>query len=161
MFLLLLPPLLNAAEQIAVNARFIESTKGAIPHDMAKLANNKDFNVMNAPTLIAKLGEQAQMDISREHQPASIAHSGFKPIPVGVTIRVTPHLKDDEIAFTARITISELIINKALEGQTSSEISSRDLYVSAVTKHGEEVWFDYLDPNSENKITVWIQFSTI
>ena len=161
MCLLILPALLSAAEQIAVNTKFIESRKEPIPHDMAKLANAKEFKVMKAPGLIAKLGEQAQMEVIREYQPASVAPSSFEPVPVGVTIRITPHLKDDEIAFTARITISELIINKALEGQTSSEISSRDLYVSAVTKHGEEVWFDYLDPNSENKITVWIQFSTI
>ena len=158
--LLLLPAALSAAEQITVHTKFIESSRRAIPHDLAKLAKTKGVDLMTAPSVITKSGQQAHIEIIREHQLASVAPSVFKPIPVGNTLCVTPHIKGDKIAFTVRFTVSELIANKAPEGQTRSEISSRDLYVSGTSKDGEEVWFDYLDPNSAKKITVWMLFTT-
>ena len=158
--LLLLPASLSAAEQITVKTKFIESSKRAIPHDLAKLAKVKGIDIMTAPSVIIKSGQQGQIEVIREHQPASVAPSVFKPVAVGTTLRVTPHLKGDKIAFTVRFTVSELITNNAPEGQTCSEISSRDLYVSGTCKDGEEVWFDYLDPNSAKKITVWMLLQT-
>ena len=158
--LLLLPASLGAVEQITVKTKFIESSRRDIPNDLAKLAKTKGVDVMSAPSILTKSGQQAQIEVISEHQPASVAPSDFKPIPVGTTLWVTPHLKGDTIAFRVRISVSELITNKAPEGQTRSEISSRDLYVSGTSKDGEEVWFDYLDPNSAKKITVWMLFTT-
>jgi len=157
--LLLLPASLSAAEQITAEFNFIESSKRAIPHDLAKIAKTKGFDCMAAPSVTTKSGQQARIEIIREVQPASVAPSGFEPLPVGVTIRVTPHLKDDKIAFTARLTVSEFITNEAPEGQTCSEMSSRDFYVSGTSKNGEEVWYD-LNPNSGKKLTVRIRFTT-
>jgi hypothetical protein len=158
--LLLLPASLSAAEQITVETNVIESSKRAIPHDLAKIAKTKGFDYMTAPSVTTKSGQQARVEIIRKLQPASVAPSGFEPLPVGVTIRVTPHLKGDKIAFTARLTVSEFTTNDAPEGQTCSVMSSRDLYVSGTSKDGEEAWFDCLDPNSAKKLTVRIRFTT-
>ena len=48
-FLLLLPASLNAAEQVTVEVKFIESSKGAVIHDLAKLAITKGIDLISAP----------------------------------------------------------------------------------------------------------------
>ncbi len=156
--LLLLPASLMAAEQITIQAKFIESRKAAIPHDFARLAKIKGIDLLSAPRVTTRSGQQAQIEIIREHQPASVAPTRFKPVPVGITVRVTPHLKGDRIAYTAQLTVSELIASKAPDGQTLSEITSRDLYVSGNPKDGEAVWFDYIDSSTGKKIVVWLLF---
>ncbi|MCE9519190.1 MAG: type II and III secretion system protein [Verrucomicrobia bacterium] len=155
--LLLLPVSLLAAEQITIEAKFIESSKEAIPHDLAKLAQAKGIDLLSAPRATTKSGQQAQIEVTREHQPASVAPSAFKPVPIGITVRVTPQLEGERIAFTAQLTVSELVTSKASDGQTRSEITSRDLYVSGTPKDDEEVWFDFTESNGK-KIVVWLHF---
>jgi hypothetical protein len=156
--LLLLPASLIAAEQITVEAKFIESSKGAIPHDLTKLAKTKGIDVLKAPSVTTRSGQEVVIEIVREHTPASITPSEFKPVPVGITVRVTPHLKDGTIAYTAQLTISKFIANKAPEGQTRSEITSHDLYVSGTPKSDEEIWFDFIDLITGKKVVVWLLF---
>jgi type II secretory pathway component GspD/PulD (secretin) len=154
----LLPASLIAAEQITIQAKFFEAGKEAIPHDLTKLAKTKGIDMLSAPSVTTKSGQQAQIEVIREHQPASVAPSAFKPVPVGITVRVTPQLKGDRIAYTAQLTVSELVTNKASDRQTSSEITSRDIYVSGTPKDGEEVWLDFTDPSNGKKIVVWLHF---
>lgn len=150
---------LCAAEPITITAKFFESKKGAIPHDQAKAATTKGLEIMTVPSAITKSGRQIKIEHIRDHQPASVAPSAFQPIPVGVTVCVTPHLDGDKIAFTARLSVSRLIANKPPKGQTLTEVSSRDLYVSGIAKNNEEFWFDLLDSNSEKKMTVLLQLT--
>ncbi len=154
----LLPAALIAAEQITIQAKFFESGKEAIPHDLTKLAKTKGIDMLSAPRVTTKSGQQAQIEITHEHQPASVAPSGFRPVPIGITVRVTPHFKGTRIAYIAQFTLSELITSKASSGQTHSEIISRNLYVSGVPKDGEEVWFDFIRPSDGKKLVVWLHF---
>jgi len=159
-FLLLLPASLNAAEQVTVEVKFIESSKGAVIHDLAKLAITKGIDLISAPNVTTKSGQQATFEVLREHQPASVAFTGFKSLPVGITVRVTPRIKGDSIAYAAHLSISELVTDKAPEEHTLSEISSRDLYVSGTPKDGEVVWFDFIDPSNKKNIAVWMRLKT-
>lgn len=154
--LVFLPTSLIAAERITVEAKFIESSKGAIPHDIARLAKTKGIDLLSAPRVTTKSGQQAQIEVVRDHQPASVAPSGFQPVPIGVSVRITPHLKGNRIAYTAQLTVSELVTSKASDGQTRSEITSRDLYVSGALKDDEGVWFDFIEPSNGKKIVVWL-----
>jgi len=156
--LIFLPLTLFAAEQITVEAKFIELNKEAIPHDFAKLSQAKGIDFLSAPRVTTKSGQQAQMAVTREYQPTSVAPSVFQPIPIGITVRVTPLLKGDRIAYSAQLTISELVTSKASNGHTRSEITSRDLYVSGTSKDGEEVWFDFSELSNGKKIVVWLHF---
>ena len=159
-FLLILPVSLHAAEQVTVEVKFIESSKGAVPHDLAKLAVTKGIDLLSAPSVTTKSGQQATIEVVREHQPVSVASTGFEPLPVGIVVRITPHIKGDSIGYAAQLSISEIVTDKAPERQTLSEISSRDLYVSGTPRDGEELWFDFIDQNNKKSIAVWIRLKT-
>lgn len=142
MLLLLLPASLVTAEQITVEAIFIESMAKAIPHDLGRASRVKGVDLLCAPRMTTESGQNAQIEVVREYQPTSVAPSGFKPVPIGVIASVTPHLKGSRIAYTAKLTVSELTTRKTLGNQTFSEITSRDFYVSGTAKCGESVWLD-------------------
>ena len=144
------------ADEIIIQAKVIESTK-TIPHDLAKLATTKGADVLAAPQVIARTGQQAQIEIIREFQPPTVAPSSFESVPTGVIVRVTPHLKDGQIAFTAQLTLRELIGTKTADTQTHAEMSSRDLYISGTPKDGEALWFHFTEPRHGKKLAVWLQ----
>lgn len=152
--LLALPAL--GANEIIVQAKFIESTR-SIPHDIAKLAATKGVDVVAAPRVITRTGQAAKIQIIREFRPPTIAPSVFEAVPTGVILRVTPHLKDGHIAFTAQFTLRDLTGFKQTDTQTHSELSSRDIYISRSPKDGEELWFEFTQPGNRRKVTVWLQ----
>jgi hypothetical protein len=153
--LLLLPASLFAADEVKVQTKVFESNK-SIPHDLVKLSKMKGVDIMTTPDIITKSGEKVNIETNHKLQPVGIAPIDLKPI----TIKVTPTVKDGKISYTAQYTISKKINNKSVEGQTRTEITSRDLYVSGISTVGEELWFDYLDPNSSKKITVLMLLTT-
>lgn len=160
--LMLLPASLFAADQIIVETKIFESSSTKIPHDLAQIAKIKGTDIMSAPTIITKSGKKAKIEIVREYQPASVAPSLFKAATTGVSISVTPHLKDGKIAFSATITASELVGEKAQKKQTQAEIASRTLYISGIQKKGEEGWFDLVNPRQGKegrKLTIWMRFN--
>ena len=154
----LLTASLLAAEQITVEAKFFESSKGAMPHDLAKLAQAKGIVLLSEPRVTTKSGQQAEIVVARELQPASLSPSAFKPVLVGITVKATPQLQGDRIVHTTQVTVSDLITSKDSDKQTLSEITSRDLYVSGTIKDGEEVWLDYINPSNGKKLLVWLHF---
>jgi hypothetical protein len=154
----LLTTSLLAAEQITVEAKFFESSKGSLPHDLANLAQAKETVLLSEPRVTTKSGQEVQIVVANELQPASLAPSAFKPVLVGITVKATPQLKGDKIAYTTQLTVSELISSKGSDKQTLSEISSRDFYVSGTIKDGEEVWLDYINPSNGKKLLVWLHF---
>lgn len=175
-----LPAADHLPQLITVQAKFIESSKATIPHDLAKLTQQRGVDLLCAPSVSTRRGHQAEIQILREHQPPSISTRGFRPVPVGITIRVTPDIKDGIIAYTAQLTIRELItgtgqddqpyasrmanagIIVATKGaQTSSEILSRDLYVSGRSRDGEAVWFDFVEPRNGKKMVVWLRLQRV
>ena len=147
-----------AAEQITVETKIIQSDNKTIPHNLAELGAKKSIDLLSAPSVITKSGQQAQVEVVGRHQPASVVPGGFQPVPIGVTVRVTPYIKGDRIAYTAQLSISELITKKTSGGQTSSEIMSRDLYVSGTPKDGEEVWFNLEQPSKGKNTVIWLRF---
>jgi len=148
-----------AAELITVEAKFIESSKGAIPHDFAKLAERKDIDVLSAPRVTTKAGQQAQIECTREYLPASVAPGSFQPVHIGTTVFIRPYLKGDRIAYTARINVSDPVPDKNLDKQTTRiETTSHDLYVSGALKDGDEVWFDFAAPINGKRLAVWFRF---
>ncbi len=152
--LLSLPAL--GADEIIIRAKVIESTN-SIPHDIAKLAKTKGIDVLAAPEIIARTGQLAQIEIIRAFQPPTVAPSAFKSVPLGVIVRVTPHLKDGQIAFTAQLTVRELIDTKTTDTQTHAEMSSRDLYISGTPKDGEALWFHFTETRNGTNLAVWLQ----
>ena len=148
-----------AAELITVEAKFIESSKGSIPHDFEKLAKRKDIDVLSAPRVTTKAGQQTQIECTREYLPASVAPGSFQPVHIGTTIFIRPYLKGDRIAYTARINVSDPVPDKDLDKQTTRvETTSHDLYVSGALKDGDEVWLDFAAPINGKKLVVWFRF---
>lgn len=149
----------GAAELITVEAKFIEASKGAIPHDFEKLAGRKDVDVLASPRVTTKAGQQTQIECTREYLPATVAPGSFQPVHVGTTIFIRPYLKGDRIAYTARISVSEPVPDAALDKQTTRfETTTHDLYVSGALKGGDEVWFDFTAPINGKHLTVWLRF---
>ena len=148
-------PLL-ADEQFVIQAKFIEAT-AAIPHNLATLSTTKGVDLLSSPTVTVRTGQQACIEIVREYQPPTLAPTTFETVPTGVIVRVTPHLKNGQIAFTAQLTLRELIGSQIGHTQTSAELSSRDLYVSGTPKDGEQLWFHFAEPRKGKKIAVWLQ----
>jgi len=72
---------------------------------------------------------------------------------------VTPYLQADKITYTAQFSIAQNIVNNAPEGQERSEVSTRELFVSGIAKDGEQLWFDFVDPNSAKKLAVLVTFT--
>ena len=158
--LLQLPASLIAADLITVDVRFIEwSGKGAMPHNMAKLADTEGVDCLPAPTVTTKSGQLAVFELGPpeyELVNEKVMPSGFPPVRLGVSGRVTPQFKGNRIAYDARFTYSEPITNKAPNGQTRIEQKTRDLYVSGSAKYGEEVWLEFSQPSNGKKFFVWV-----
>ncbi len=152
--LLTLPAI--AADEIIIQAKIIESAK-PIPHDMAKLAASKGVDLLAAPQVVTRVGQEARIEVGREFQPSTIASPGFDTVTTGVVIRITPNIKDGQLAFAAQLTRRELIESKAAATETHTEILSRDLYVSSIPKDGEAVWFHFAEPRNGKKLAVWLQ----
>lgn len=162
--LLLLPTSLIAADQITIDVRFIEySGKGAMPHNMVKLADTEGVDCIALQSVTTKAGQEARLELPAEMQQASVLPSlfppGFSRVPIGLFARVTPNQKGDIIAYTAHFaTCGAPIIHKAPVGQTCIEIPTRDFYVSGSSRYGEEVWLDFSQPGKKKKFFVWLRF---
>lgn len=148
-----------AAGRILVEARIIEAPANArIPDDPSKVSNGKGVNVLSSPRIITLAGEEAEIFIGSELPSINAASGTTEFLRAGTTMRVTPKLKGDRIAYTVHLTLCDLVHSESQDTQTVNETSSRDLHLSGTVKDGEGTWFHLTEPRNGKKITVWLKF---
>lgn len=157
--LLLLPMALHAIDRVSIESKVIASSKKAIPHDLSKLPEGRYLNITRPPTATTRPGNAATVELVQEHKPATVPLSSIPAVPIGVTIRIEPFLRDNKIIFTGQITLSELVASKSSEKQSSSEVKSRVLYISGSVRSGEEFWFDFKETPEGKKTAVWMRLN--
>jgi beta-lactamase regulating signal transducer with metallopeptidase domain len=149
------------ARQVLVEASVIEAPAGErIADDPSKLTSSKSIHVLGSPRVVTGLGEEAEIFVGKE-QPANAAPDAADYLRTGMTMRVRPRLKDDRIAYTAHLTLSELVHSEVKGTQTIHETSSGELHVSGTAKDGEGTWVHFNEHRNGNKnsvISVWLRF---
>jgi beta-lactamase regulating signal transducer with metallopeptidase domain len=150
--------------QILVEARVIEAPPNVeIPDDPSKVTSGKGINVLSSPRVVTGIGEEAEIFVGKE-QPANAALDPTDYLRTGITMRVKPDVKDGRIAYTVRLTMSDLVHSEANDTQTINETSSGDLHVSGTAKDGEGTWFHLHQYRSDRKvsvISVWLRFKRV
>ena len=152
---------LGPARQILVEARVIEApATERIPDDPSKIKSGKGINVLGSPRVVTGIGEEAEIFIGQE-LPANATPGAMEYLRTGITMRVTPRLKEDRIAYTVRLTLSDLVHSEAKDTQFINETASRELHVSGTAKDGEGTWFHLNEHRNDKKvsvISVWLRF---
>ena len=150
----------RAAAQILVEARFIEAPASArIPNDPSNVTSGKGIEVHSSSPLVLGAGGEARIFIGQELPPTITATNATEYVRTGISMRVRPELKGDRIAYTARLTLSELVHIEAKDTQTVYETSSRDLHLSGTAKDGEGTWFHLTQQRNGKKMAVWLKFT--
>lgn len=156
---LLLPTGLLAVDRISIESKVIESARKAIPHDLTKLSEGRYLKMTRPPTASTRPGNPATVNIIRELTPAAVPMAFLPPVPVGVTVRIDPVLRDNRIVFTGQITLSELLASTSSEKQSCSEVKSRTLYISGSVRSGDDIWYDLKESADGKKTTVWMRLT--
>jgi beta-lactamase regulating signal transducer with metallopeptidase domain/multidrug resistance efflux pump len=150
--------------QILVEARFIEAPAGEqIPDDPSNVTSGKGINVLGSPSVLTDNGKEAEIFIGKE-LPANAAPSATDFVRDGITVRVTPRIEEDRIAYTVRLTLSDLVHSEVKDTQTIHETSSGELHVSGTAKDGEGTWFhlnQHRNGNTNSVISVWFRFKRL
>jgi hypothetical protein len=160
----LLPASLIAAEQITIQARFIEASRNSpIAHDLARLNQTKGIDLLTAPPATTKLGREAKIEITREFRLGTLPYGAARRIPTGVILTVTPYLHEGQLAYTAKLTVREFarMVPKgpADARKNLTEFTSRELFLSGTSKDGERVWFDFTLPSDGRKGAVCLELT--
>jgi beta-lactamase regulating signal transducer with metallopeptidase domain len=150
--------------QILVEATVIEAPAGEkIPDDPSKLTSSKSIRVLGSPRARTFIGEEAEIFIGQE-LPANADLSAVEYFRTGITMRVRPRVKEDRIAYTVRLTLSDLVHSEAKDTQTINETASRELHVSGTAKDGEGTWFhlnQHRNGNTNSVISVWLRLKRL
>jgi beta-lactamase regulating signal transducer with metallopeptidase domain len=155
-----------AAGQILVEARVIETPPNErVPDDPSNVTSGKGINVLSSSQTVTHNGEEAEIFIWKE-QPAIAAPGATDFVRTGIILRVTPHFKEDQIAYTVRLPQRDLFHSQATDTQTINETSRDELQVSGTTKDGEGTWFhihEYSGPPDRKigVISVWLRFKRL
>ena len=115
--------------------------------------------MLSSPHIVTRAGDDAQFFIGKEQRPANAASSATESVRGGITMRVTPELKGDRIAYTVRLTLWDLVHSEAKDTQIVNETSSRDLHLSGTAKDGEGTWFHLSEQRNGKKVAVWLKFT--
>ena len=120
-----------AAGQILVEARFIEAPASErIPNDPSNVTSGKGIDVRGSPGLVVGAGEEAQFFFGYQLR-ANAASNATEWVRAGIIMHVTPELKGDRIAYTARLTVSNVVHTEAKDTQTAAANSSPSFFVQA------------------------------
>jgi hypothetical protein len=153
-----------AAGQILIEARFTETPPNErIPEDPSNVTSGKGIDALSSPRVLTSIGKEAEIFVWKE-EPTNDAPGATEFVRTGITMRVTPHLKEDQIAYTVRLPMRDLVHREAKDTQIIDKTSSGEIEVSGKAKDGEGTWFHIHNYRSDRKISVisvWLRFKRL
>jgi hypothetical protein len=131
-------------QQLITYQFFVISSDHPIQHDFAKIKNYKGVRILNTSTGPFRSDRETNIDINKMLYPQYVdGHKEQKPILIGISIALTGKFANKgKITLIGKMTSTEADVAKTSPEKTSLETVSSDLYFSAITTSGSEVWFD-------------------
>jgi hypothetical protein len=135
--LLLILPLAAHAdlEQIQITARY----EGFDPARFPELKLNvKDPAVLSSPSVTTKSGNRAIIEIIRENAVPEPGN-GEKTVNTGVSLDVTPLVKDGQIHLSGKSTVRSRLTIKNPQPLAATTFESRETYFNGLIEGGAEL----------------------
>ena len=131
-----------------INKRFSSSPQPRQP---------KDRNLLSAPAVTTKSGQQAVIEIIRENQ---VPHSpaGEKTANSGVTLDVLPVVEDGRITLSGKSTLRRRLTQDGLQPLGAVSFAAHETFFSGAVQNGKELTIAVGDgPKDKARIILTVQ----